>query len=350
MRTKLNYVQFVGASLRSAKRGRPRCFSTWGIVVMQLHKPYRTIDEQIQLLTSRGMSVGPEAKHALQREGYYAIVNGYKDQFLDRRASQRVGDDRYIEGTRFDDLYALFRFDRELRSLLFQGITPAEATLKAICSHEFTKAYPSEPNPYLNPHNYDSQSYSSACKLIDKVFRRILESNRTEHNGRHAGKAYIRHCLNDHNGQVPLWVLANDLSLGQIVWLFQISAPQVRLAVAESFTDLYADTHDTPRKITIKRLNTIYSRLVFFRNLCAHDERCYCAHANERFNESVFQAVNDLSYLLDQESYIAFRHQFYELLRRMAIALPDQYCQMFKAIGVTDQSAIDNIVSRLPMQ
>ncbi|KFI85029.1 Abi family protein [Bifidobacterium pullorum subsp. saeculare DSM 6531 = LMG 14934] len=215
---------------------------------MQLHKPYRTIDEQIQLLTSRGMSVGPEAKHALQREGYYAIVNGYKDQFLDRRASQRVGDDRYIEGTRFDDLYALFRFDRELRSLLFQGITPAEATLKAICSHEFTKAYPSESNPYLNPHNYDSQSYSSACKLIDKVFRRILESNRTEHNGRHAGKAYIRHCLNDHNGQVPLWVLANDLSLGQIAWFFQISAPQVRLAVAESFTDLYADTHDTPRK------------------------------------------------------------------------------------------------------
>ena len=103
-------------------------------------------------------------------------------------------------------------------------------------------------------------------------------------------------------------------------------------------------------QITIKRLNTIYGRLVFFRNLCAHDERCYCAHANERLNESVFQLVNDLSYLLDQESYIVFRHQFYELLWRMAIALPDQYCQMFKAIGVTDQNAIDNIVGRFPMQ
>ena len=28
------------------------------------------------------------------------------------------------------------------------------------------------------------------------------------------GKAYIRHCMEDHDGQVPLWVLANDLSLG----------------------------------------------------------------------------------------------------------------------------------------
>ncbi|MFR1605324.1 MAG: hypothetical protein ACLSUZ_00990 [Bifidobacterium pseudocatenulatum] len=33
-------------------------------------------------------------------------------------------------------------FDRELRELLFSAITRAEATLKAVCAHEFTRLHP----------------------------------------------------------------------------------------------------------------------------------------------------------------------------------------------------------------
>ena len=111
--------------------------------------------------------------------------------------------------------------------------------------------------------------------LIDKVFKRILELDGNPRNrGDYGGKAYIRHCMEDHNGQVPLWVLANDLSFGQTVWFFQVQSPAVRLAVAESFTGLYADTHDGPRRITIKRLDSIFNRLVFYRNLCALTRTC----------------------------------------------------------------------------
>ena len=88
--------------------------------------------------------------------------------------------------------------------------------------------------------------------LIDKVFKRILELDGNPRNrGDYGGKAYIRHCMEDHNGQVPLWVLANDLSFGQTVWFFQVQSPAVRLAVAESFTGLYEDKHDGLRCITI---------------------------------------------------------------------------------------------------
>ena len=86
--------------------------------------------------------------------------------------------------------------------------------------------------------------------LIDKVFKRILELDGNPRNrGDYGGKAYIRHCMEDHNGQVPLWMLANDLSSGQTVWFFQVQSPAVRLVVAESFTGLYADTHDGPRVV-----------------------------------------------------------------------------------------------------
>lgn len=103
---------------------------------MSLRKPYRSVDEQLRILCSRGMAVDAGAGHVLRREGYYPIVNGYKDLFLDRKACLTAGDDRYGTGARFDDLYALFLFDRELRELLFSAITRAEAALKAVCAHD----------------------------------------------------------------------------------------------------------------------------------------------------------------------------------------------------------------------
>ena len=138
---------------------------------MSLRKPYRSVDEQLRILRSRGMAVDAGAGHVLRREGYYPIVNGYKDLFLDRKACLTAGDDRYGTGARFDDLYALFLFDRELRELLFSAITRAEAALKAVCAHEFTWLHPDEVNPYLNPDYYDSRCRPSAMALIDKVFK-----------------------------------------------------------------------------------------------------------------------------------------------------------------------------------
>ena len=138
---------------------------------MSLRKPYRSVDEQLRILRSRGMAVDAGAGHVLRREGYYPIVNGYKDLFLDRKECLTAGDDRYGTGARFDDLYALFLFDRELRELLFSAITRAEAALKAVCAHEFTRLHPDEVNPYLNPDYYDSRRRPSAVALIDKVFK-----------------------------------------------------------------------------------------------------------------------------------------------------------------------------------
>ena len=45
---------------------------------MSLRKLYRSVDEQLRILRSRGMAVDAGAGHVLRREGYYPIVNGYK--------------------------------------------------------------------------------------------------------------------------------------------------------------------------------------------------------------------------------------------------------------------------------
>lgn len=62
-------------------------------------KEFKTIEEQIALLESRGVETDENTPHQLAREGYYSIVNGYKGPFLDTNAMQRSVDDVYLEGT-----------------------------------------------------------------------------------------------------------------------------------------------------------------------------------------------------------------------------------------------------------
>ena len=62
-------------------------------------RPFLTIDEQVERLKTRGLSVDDETPSILLREGYYSIVNGYKTPFIDAEATEKAGDDRYNSGT-----------------------------------------------------------------------------------------------------------------------------------------------------------------------------------------------------------------------------------------------------------
>ena len=87
-------------------------------------KEFKTIGELVDLLESRGVKTDEETSSVLQREGYYAIVNGYKDTFLDRAAMQSSPGDVYKKGTTFRQIYDLFRLSSSLVSVLYtQGLS-----------------------------------------------------------------------------------------------------------------------------------------------------------------------------------------------------------------------------------
>jgi abortive infection bacteriophage resistance protein len=52
----------------------------------------------------------------LERENYYNVINGYKELFLASKATA-TADEAYKTGTTFDEVYALYNFDRELRNI-----------------------------------------------------------------------------------------------------------------------------------------------------------------------------------------------------------------------------------------
>ena len=112
-----------------------------------MDKPFKTIEQQMAILKSRNMAVEPSAGPILLREGYYSVVNGYKGPFLEKggemAATLRTG---ILDGTSFDDVYRLFRFDRDLRltghanAILRRGRGDAEDGVRHTGSPRSTKA------------------------------------------------------------------------------------------------------------------------------------------------------------------------------------------------------------------
>ena len=103
--------------------------------MMVIYKPFTTIRQQIELLKSRGVVFPDEIKamEILEREGYYSVVNGYKNPFLESKNSNK-----YVQGAKFEQIYYLFKFDRELRSIIFAATTRAEALLRSSCCLLYT--------------------------------------------------------------------------------------------------------------------------------------------------------------------------------------------------------------------
>lgn len=308
-----------------------------------LHKPFTSIPQQLELLESRGVTTDSRTSWVLEREGYYSIINGYKDLFLDKEQSATEGQDRYKSGTTFKNIYDLFVFDRSLRFCIFQALTLAEATLKTICAYEFSAVHQDEKNAFLELGFYaagdDGLVNDKAVTLI-AIFKKILELDESSQrrnlyvpaSDRYGGKSYLRHCMEDHDGEVPMWVLTNDLTLGQTYWFYQIQVPEVRKNIAISFTKLYCDSHRHNLDITSSKLDKIYRRIKDFRNICAHDERLYCAHPHDD-NATLCQLIKDLQFVMDKQRYMEFLQHVQTLVETICGKLPECETGILQQMG-----------------
>ncbi len=84
-------------------------------------KEFKTFNQQLKILRDRGMIVPNDGrpKRFLEQENYYNVINGYKDLFLQRDENGAlVSPEKYLPNTDFNELKALFLFDRDLRILV----------------------------------------------------------------------------------------------------------------------------------------------------------------------------------------------------------------------------------------
>ena len=219
-------------------------------------KEFKSHEELISLLISRGVDIStPEhksfAKKALQHEGYYNLINGYNKLFIASTAPA----ERYKAGTTVEEIFYLYDFDRKLRNIFFKYILPVETNIKSIIAYVFSQQYGHD--NYMLYNNFNTARKGAEANITSVIadFQRQLASRASDPSIAHYLKTY---------GYVPLWVLNNILTLGQISKFYSIMKQQDRQNVSRVF------------HIQDNQLENILFYLSSVRNFCAHGNRLYC--------------------------------------------------------------------------
>lgn len=116
-------------------------------------KPFLTINKQIELLEKRGLLFQDKeaAKNNLLSYGYYEIINGYKDCFLDNSLDE---EDKFKSGITFEHIFQLFTLDRNIRSEVMSALETFEANLRQALAYTVAEQISEEQTKYLNRRNY----------------------------------------------------------------------------------------------------------------------------------------------------------------------------------------------------
>lgn len=88
------------------------------------------------------------AEAMLTQIGYFSLIGGYKTPFKNPTTQ------KYKDGTRFEDIVALYHFDENLRELFLKYILKVERHIRASLSYHFTEKHGESQAMYLNSANY----------------------------------------------------------------------------------------------------------------------------------------------------------------------------------------------------
>ena len=254
-----------------------------------MKKTFKNLDEQIQILESKGLKINDyeKAKEILFKENYF-FISGYRHLI-----TEPLNNNKFVPNSTFDELYAIFIFDRRLRNIMFKNILIIENNIKSIISYQLSKKYGYREKDYLNPKHFRQENFklSQVNDILNKMKRQI-RLNSKQHR---ATSHYI-----SNYGYIPMWVSVKVLSFGIISELYSI----LKEVDQEEIASYY--------KIDAKELNIYLSILANYRNLCAHEDILY-DHVTQRSipNTKYHQILNIPK---QEDEYIYGKNDFYAVV------------------------------------
>ncbi len=208
---------------------------------MSTVKPHLTYDQQLQKLKDRGCIITDDefCKTVLANVSYYRL-SAY---FL----PYKNPDDTYKPGTTFDKVYRIYEFDRKLRSVLFSAIEVIEVYYRARLAYFHAGKY--GPLGYLDPATFNKRH--DAVKFKSNIEREIENNKKV---------LFVKHHIENYNGQFPLWVISELFTFGTISYFYN----DLTTADKKKFAGVHYDD-----MVSWLRCCTD------IRNICAHYGRLY---------------------------------------------------------------------------
>lgn len=258
-------------------------------------KEYKTNIELINYLISKGLIINDKENslNNLERYSYYSIINGYKFVF-------KNNDNNYKENTSFEEIFALYEFDKNIKSIFLKYILEIEIIIKSLMSNTLAKQYGIQ--NYLNSSNFDDNINKNSINIFIKKIEKEIDDN------------YIKHPAIKHYkyvyGFVPPFVLTKILTFGTISKYYSLLKQYDRQTISKYF------------KLSDKLLKQILINLTMVRNISAHSDRLF-AYRNKydiSFKNiekkyprkenlcNLYMIIKCMKVLLDEKKYNEFRY------------------------------------------
>lgn len=214
-------------------------------------KPPIGLDEQVALLTKRGLNIGDveRAKHYLRFIGYYRL-SGYFRFFAKADDAAR---EQIKLGTTFDDVLSLYIFDRKMRVQLMDAFERIEIAVKAALSHE--GAMRKGAFWLCDARNFDHDKHAEIMRSLKEAVG--TAEGRRQH-------LFIAHFYAKYSDEMPpFWMITEALSFGQLSRIYQAARGELQTAIAQHFN------------LNRTVLESWLHALTFGRNVCAHNCRVW---------------------------------------------------------------------------
>lgn len=253
-----------------------------------MEKTFKSLNEQVEILKYKGMTIIDEdfVKEILLRENYF-FISGYRHLFM------KDGNDKYIEGTTFEEVYSLFLFDRNFRNIIFKNLLILENNLKSITSYQLSKKYGYKEVDYLKPKNFTTDPLKS--KQVNDIIRKMKRQVRVNVNQHTA----TYHYMNNY-GYIPLWIMVKVLSFGIVGELYQILKREDQEGIANVF------------QVEVESLENYLPILANYRNLCAHEEIVFENKTQKEINGTIYHSI--LKIPKNEDGYTQGRNDIFALI------------------------------------
>lgn len=226
-------------------------------------KSATTIDQQLDLLKSRGLTVNDtdKAREILLDIGYYRL-GFYLFPFEKSYPELRNRTYEYVEGASFEDAVNLYYFDFDLRLLLMRYLNRIEIAFRTSLIYNLSNKYNSNPVWFVSP-VVVNRPY--AREFERKVYTSDFKRNPVIH----------RHHQNNPNDRfAPAWKTLEFMTFGAVMKLYeQLKEREDKIFIAHEFGIRQVVTFEN-------YMHTIRQA----RNVCAHGLLLYDMRLTRRIN------------------------------------------------------------------
>jgi len=211
-------------------------------------KPPLTIDDQVDLLSKRGMQGDRELMTQRLKTVNYYRLSGYWYTF-------RKPDGTFKPGTSFEQVWNTYVFDRHLRLLVMDAIERIEVAVRSLMA-------------YHHAHEHGAFAYAEDPTSLPKLDfdERAEFLQRLSDETDRCRERFVQHFRSkygDCHPHLPVWMMAEVMTFGTLLTFFRGSPHRVQQDVASEFC--------MPAKVFGSWLLT----LNMVRNICAHHGRLW---------------------------------------------------------------------------